>query len=312
MGGTALVSIIMPCYNGASYLREAVSSVFKQTYPAVELIVVDDESTDNSRQILAELSTEHVGRMTVLHQQNKGPYPARNLGLKHAKGEFVAFLDADDFWRDDCLEKLHRAIMRDLADLAYCGWQNIGEGAPGTQPYIPPKYDEDDPVPLFMQGCPWPIHAALVRRDVVNAVGGFSERYFSSMDYDFWLRILAITRKMSRVPEVLAFYRWHDKGQISSVKWKQVLDAWHVRQDFVRDNPSLVAHIPKAFLRQLTHQCLLDAGYTAYWKRDLASSQKLFRQALQSGYWRFKDLKYLLPALLPEHMYLSLIRRFGN
>ena len=73
----------------------------------------------------------------------------------------------------------------------------------------------------FVRTCPWPIHAALVKRNIVERLGGFSERRFASMDYDFWLRALAETQNIKRVPEVLAFYRWHNLGQISAVKWRQ-------------------------------------------------------------------------------------------
>jgi len=308
-GKPALISVIMPCFNAAPFVEEAVLSVMRQSYERVELLVVDDGSTDGSREILERLAAQDPERIRVYHQENKGPFPARNLALRHAAGRYIAFLDADDFWREDCLKRLYAALVERNADLAYCGWQNVGQGAPGTQPYIPAKYEEADLVSRFLKGCPWPIHAALVRAEIVNAMKGFSERYFSAMDYDFWLRILTVTKNITQVPSVLAFYRWHDKGQISSIKWKQVLDAWHVRRDFIENNPALVSHIPRGSLNILTHDCLLDAGYKAYWKRDLTSSQKLFRQALRVGYWRLKDLKYLLPALLSEGLYRSLIRR---
>jgi glycosyltransferase involved in cell wall biosynthesis len=299
----------MPCFNAAPFVEEAVLSVMRQTYGHVELLVVDDGSTDGSRDILSYLERQDTKRIKVFHQENKGPYPARNLALRNAKGRYISFLDADDFWHEGCLKNLCGALVERNADLAYCGWQNLGEGAPGTQPYIPPKYEDADLVLRFLKGCPWPIHAALLRAEIVNAVDGFSERYFSAMDFDFWLRILTVTRNITQVPEVLAFYRWHDKGQISSIKWKQVLDARHVRHDFIENNPALVSHIPRGSLNRLTNGCLLDAGYKAFWKRDLTSSQKLFRQALRVGYWQIKDLKYLLPALLPEKIYRSLIQR---
>src|SRR5208282_1526458 len=152
--------------------------------------------TDGSRAILTRLAAEHPKRMTVLHQENQGPYPARNMALKHARGALVAFLDADDYWSTDCLSKLHHALRQAEADLAYCGWQNVGEGAPGREPYVPPQYECEDAVALFLKGCPWPIHAALLRRDLLERVNGFSVRMFSSMDYDLWLRILAVTRKI--------------------------------------------------------------------------------------------------------------------
>jgi glycosyltransferase involved in cell wall biosynthesis len=214
------VSIIMPCYNAEPYLREAVDSVLGQSYPNVELIVVDDGSTDRSLDLLRA----YGDRIKLLSQPNQGPYPARNHGLAHASGEYVAFLDADDWWSLDCLEKLHRTLVEHEADLVYCGWQNVGEGIQAA-PFVPPEYEQEDPVAHFVRTCPWPIHAALIRRELVDRLGGFSERRYSSMDYDFWLRALALTRRIKRVPEVLAFYRWHHRGQISAVKWRQVLDA---------------------------------------------------------------------------------------
>ena len=302
-----LISVIMPCFNAAPFLEEAVRSALGQDYGNVELIAVDDGSSDESRDILSCLAHEHPGRITVLHQQNQGPYPARNTGLRHAHGSLVAFLDADDYWANDCLRKLHSALQTENAGLAYCGWQNVGEGAPGTEAFVPPKYESQDAVALFLKGCPWPIHAALSRRSLLERVSGFSVRMFSSMDYDLWLRILAVTRNIVLVPEVLAFYRWHDQGQISSVKWRQVLNAWQVRRDFAKNNPNLIAHLDARSRRELLDGCLLKAGYVAYWKRDLTSAQHLFRKAILRGYWRMRDAKYVLPSLLPANMYRRLI-----
>lgn len=302
-----LITVVMPCYNARPFVEEAVRSALEQNYRPVQLIVIDDGSTDGSREVLARLAIEYTGRMTVFHQDNEGPYPARNQGLRHANGELVAFLDADDYWEEDCLAKLYQALRADQADLSYCGWQNVGTGGPGTEAHVPPEYERLDTVSLFLRGSPWPIHAALLRRRVLDLVGGFSTRMFSSMDYDLWLRILEVTRKFVRVPEVLAYYRWHELGQISSVKFRQALDAWQVRWDFVRRNPSLVAHLAPGEVRELVDGALLRDGYAAYWKRDLISAQRLFRKAMQRGYWQLRDAKYVLPSLLPVGLYRRLI-----
>ena len=303
----ARISVIMPCFNAAAFVEEAVSCVMNQTYPDVELIVVDDGSTDGSTDILQELATRYAPRIQLNFQVRQGPYPARNLALEHARGGYVAFLDADDFWTPDALEKLAAALNEHQADIAYCGWQNVGEGAPGTEPYIPPDYSQMDTAAEFLRSCPWPIHAALVRREAIDAVKGFSERCFSAMDYDLWMRLYAHTQKIVRVPEVMAFYRWHDKGQISKTKWKQVLDALQVKRDFVAHHPERVAHLHKDKVIELSNGFLMREAYRAYWQRNLTDAQKLFRRALVVGGWKAGDLKYLLPALLPNTWFQWLV-----
>lgn len=303
----SLISVIMPCFNAAPFVAEAVASVFGQSHDNVELIVVDDGSTDGSGKILADLAQGHRGRMEVLHASRIGPYPARNLALKHARGQYVAFLDADDWWDPTALEKLHSAIASKEADLAYCGWQNVGDGIQ-SQPYTPPAYEAEDTVAHFVRTCPWPIHAALVKRSIATRINGFSERRFASMDYDFWLRTLAVTRNITRVPEVLAFYRWHNHGQVSAVKWRQVLDALDAQRAFIRNNPDLVAHLSAERLLDVTEGQVLRQAYRAFWKRDLVSAQHLFRHSAAARSFHPKDLPYIAGALLPVKLFAGLVK----
>lgn len=303
-----LVSVIMPCYNSSAFIEEAVSSALGQSYSPVELIVVDDGSSDDSPELLQSLSDRYGERLRVLAQANQGPYPARNLALSHARGEFIAFLDSDDYWDPDFLAKLHRAIGEHQVDIAYCGWQNVGDHPSGEKPYIPPPYEDGDPVQSFLESCPWPIHAALVRRQVIDRIEGFSERCFSSMDYDLWLRLLTVTENIKQVPEVLAFYRWHGSGQISAVKWRQVSDAWKVRRDFIRAHPALADPARRKAALAEANRFLVENAYRALWRRDLESTFQLFRKALMSGIVRSRDLKYALPALLPRKAYFALMK----
>ncbi|HEB78304.1 MAG TPA: glycosyltransferase [Methylothermaceae bacterium] len=301
------ISVIMPCHNAAAYVAEAIGSVHAQTFPDWELIVVDDGSGDDSVAIITRLAQED-SRIRLLRQDNQGPYPARNFGLRHARGEFVAFLDADDWWDRTFLEKMRHGLDGHKADLAYCGWQNVVEAGEDRPPYVPPDYLQEDLFERLLRSCPWPIHAALTRRRVLEAVGGFSTRCFSSMDYDLWLRIAAVTRHWVRVPEVLAYYRWHGKGQISAVKWRQVLEARRVRQDFVAAHREQVAHLSPSQLRQLIDGPLREQAYQALWRRDLESAQKLFRTILRHQAWQWRDCKYLLASLLPAALFQSLVR----
>lgn len=304
---SCLISVVMPCYNAGQHVEEAVRSALGQRDVAVELIVVDDGSSDDSVAVVQRLQTEFGQRLKLLHAPHAGPYPARNLGLASASGEYTAFLDADDYWEPHCLASLLAGLLERQSDLAYCGWQNVGAVTTGGQPYVPPAYEEEDTSAHFLAVCPWPIHAALLRTAVVRAVGGFSTRRFASMDYDFWLRVYAHTQRITRVPQVLAYYRWHGSGQISAIKWRQVMDAWIVRRDFVRQHPERVAHMSASQLEDLVDGALLRAAYAAFWKRDLVSAQKLFRLSLRTRAWRLRDLAHLLPSLLPLSLYRLLV-----
>jgi len=283
-----------------------VQSVLEQKHVSVELIAVDDGSDDDSPHILKSLAAKYPQQIKFFTQENQGPYPARNLGLNQAKGNYIAFLDADDYWEKDCLTSLFNALEKQQADIAYCGWQNIGRSK-GADPYIPPVYEEGDISESFLSNCPWPIHAVLTRHSVLERVGGFSERYFTSMDYDLWLRISAVTHNIIQVGRVLAYYRWHDTGQISAIKWRQVLDSWRVRRDFIQNHPECIKHLHQNTLHRLRHQFLYQKAFEAYWQRDLVSAQKLLRVLFWSGYWKPGELKYILPSLLPGKIYFRLL-----
>ena len=132
-----LVSVIMPCYNAAPYLDEAVSAVMNQSHPNVELIVIDDGSNDGSLEILQRRVAVDPGRIKLLFQRRGGPYPARNLGLQNADGSFVAFLDADDWWSTDCTEKLHSALAQSrVCPPSPPGSPALRKRSPNTSPGI--------------------------------------------------------------------------------------------------------------------------------------------------------------------------------
>ena len=304
----ALISVVMPCYNAAPYVEEAIECVLQQSYRNVELIIVDDGSSDASMQIVTRVAAGNPGRITVLHQTNSGPYTARNHGLSHARGNFVAFLDADDYWHPDALNQLHAAMTGTLADVAYCGWQNVGEAAANTHPYIPPDYVASDATALFLQSCPWPINGVLVRRQLIDALRGFSERLPTAMDYDMWLRMLALQPTVVRVPEVLAFYRRYPRGDAHIPRWRQVFDAIAVREDFVRRHPAQVAHLGRAERDARVYGSLLPEAYRCHWRRDTDSARRLFRRAARKAEWRVRDAKYILASFLPASVFDSLIR----
>jgi glycosyltransferase involved in cell wall biosynthesis len=302
-----LISVIVPCYNAAPYVEEAVESALRQSYADVELIVVDDGSTDGSSDILQRLAADHADRMSLIYQNREGPFAARNRALAHARGNFIAFLDADDLWDKNALQRMHEALDTAQADIAYCGWQNVGVAATDTRPNIPPDFDAATAAGHFLDRCPWPINSALIRRQLVDALRGFSERAPTAMDYDLWLRMLARQPRFVRVPEVLAFFRRYPRGDAHIPRWRQVFDAVAVRRDFARNHPELVARLTSAHLNALIYDPLLREAYRCHWRNDTESARRLFRRAWRKSDWKLGDLKHLVASLLPAALYRNLV-----
>jgi glycosyltransferase involved in cell wall biosynthesis len=119
-----LISVIVPVYNVEKYIAVCIVSILNQTYRNLELILVDDGSTDKS----GEICDEYAGkdrRVIVCHKTNGGVASSRNTGIGMAKGRYICFIDSDDFVRGDYLEKLHTAILKSDSDMAICSWKEV-------------------------------------------------------------------------------------------------------------------------------------------------------------------------------------------
>ena len=301
-----LITIIMPCFNTARTISDSIHSVLSQSYQNIELITVDDGSSDNTVSILNQLS-HNDSRIHVITQVNKGAGPARNAGIKNARGKFIAFLDSDDTWEPDCLQKLHAALV-DAPDacLAYCGWQNLGVSENRGKPFVPPDYQTENKLQTLLEGCRWPIHAALVRKEHIDNAHGFDETLTSCMDFDLWLRVAAFNR-IILVPEVLAYYHHHAGEQITKNKVRIARNHWTVQQKFIKAHPEIKTLIPSERLLMITHGELKKRAYECYWSRDLEPAREIFRMVFKTGYWSVNELKYILPCFLPLGLHKKLI-----
>ena len=126
MESKTLISIIVPVYNVEKYLEKCVGSILAQTYGHLEIILIDDGSTDKSSEICDQFAGEN-DCVKVIHQDNKGVSAARNRGIACAKGDFLAFIDGDDYVLPDMIENLYSRIVKDYSDLAICGYKKVDE-----------------------------------------------------------------------------------------------------------------------------------------------------------------------------------------
>ena len=134
---TPIVSVIVPVYNAEKYLRPCVDSIINQTLRDIEIIFVDDGSADSSLQILKKYAAEDE-RIKIIEQKNSGPGLARNKGIAMAKGEYISFMDADDFFESDLLESLHKKIEATNSDITFCRFWMFNQETLRDEP---PEYD---------------------------------------------------------------------------------------------------------------------------------------------------------------------------
>jgi len=186
----ATVSVIIPAYNAAQYINEALSSVVKQSYPKVEIIVINDGSPDTP--ILEEVITPFLERIVYVEQENRGPSAARNVGILRSRGEYVAFLDSDDFWLPEYLAfQMELFQQSPPPDLVYTDGLIIGETPFSGQRVmnIRPSSGTATFESLLVEKCQVPTSGTVARKRVLIEAGLFDESVSRAEDYDLWLRV---------------------------------------------------------------------------------------------------------------------------
>lgn len=200
-----LVSVIIPTWNRCTYLGETIDSVLAQDHPAVEVIVVNDGSTDATAEVLAR----YEGKIAAIQQPNSGQGVAVNRGLAAARGEYLTLVSDDDPLLPGALSQLVDVLECDRAALvAYPDWAIID--SEGTRIALIAGF-EYSLVDMARHHLCYPGPCALFRRRALDAVGGWDTRWRWVADYDFWLR-MALHGPMVRVPHVLATWRRHEEA----------------------------------------------------------------------------------------------------
>ncbi len=302
----ALISVVLACRDDEATVETTVECALGQTWPQLQIVAVDDGSADATPEILRACAMRHPERMRLLHLGRAGRYAARNHGLAHADGNYIAFLEPGQRWHPEALNRLHAALEDAAADIAYCGWQQ-DEAIVASAAEIPLEFDAAGAITHALQHGPWPLNCALVRRQLIDAARGFSERAPTAMDYDLWLRLFAAEPKLVRVPEALAFHSGVSSDERTAPRWRQVFDACAVRRDFTRQHMQRFARLAPGQRRALIRGPLVREAYRCHWRGDGESARRLFRRALRAGGWQAGDLKHLIASLLPAPLYRMLV-----
>ena len=210
-----LVSILIPLFNAENYIEDTIAKALKQTYPNIELIIVDDHSTDNSFQLAQKYNSKNV---RIYKNPKKGGNSARNYAFEKCNGEYIKFMDADDYCTDDLIEQQMKRILEDGDNNTFV-FSPVKVLYPDGYLFLPPREIDRDYTPgieLLIDiwrgkgwNCP---HCHLMHRDLFIKSGGWNEAIIKNQDGEFFARVAAKASKALSVNNVFAIWRQTGNG----------------------------------------------------------------------------------------------------
>lgn len=233
-----LFTVVIPTFNRAEYLQEAIQSVLLQTYKNYELIIVDDRSTDNTKDVLNSFHDERINY--VINDRVRGGAGTRNAGIFRAKGEWVAFLDDDDIWLSSKLEQINKMIQKVdyTVGLIYSGIATYDfDKKQEKSIYIPDKqgWIQNE---LLYKNYIGSFSAVAIRNSLLKEVGGLDERFKGMQDMELYVRIANRTRIVC-IKEVLVYKRVSNTDSITfnaSKKLESSLLFWDKYRELINKN----------------------------------------------------------------------------
>lgn len=231
-----LVSVIIPCYNAEKFIGETIESVLDQTWTKIEIIVVDDQSTDNSFSIIETLSSQYPDKIRVLKQEKKGASAARNLGFQESKGDFIQYLDSDDILGKNKIKSQIEALKDcDSNTVVFGKWTHFSDSILDVNFEHRLNYKSSESglewlLDNWSDGQMMANSSWLASRELILKAGEWKEDLLMNQDGEFFCRVLLKSGKMIFEPEAKVFYRLPNSQNVSRQKsfgaYKSMLDSY--------------------------------------------------------------------------------------
>ena len=285
-----LISIIIPAYNAAEFIGETLDSVYAQTYTDFEAVVINDGSPDT--EALEKALRRYPEKLRYIKQENKGAAAARNTGLRAAAGEFVAFLDADDTWKPNFLEKQIDLLKRTGADFVYADALLVGDSPLSGRTFmqVQPSRGEVTAASLLAVEVTVLTSTVLARKQPVIEVGLFNESIKRGHDFELWLRLAKHGVRFAYQHDVLAHHRIIESGlsgdTISQLKRTlSVLEVVGKRDDLSANEKAAL----KINMDRTLGELALEDGKSRLVAGDFAGATEGFKKARElHGGWKLR------------------------
>ena len=292
-----LVSVIIPAYNSEEYIVDTIKSVLAQTYKQIEIIVIDDGSTDGTSNILKP----YIHKIKYIKKENGGASSARNKGIVNSNGDYVAFLDADDLWRKNKIEK-QMAIFKEFPDvgLVYCDSSTFDK-----EGVIHSSLSEIVETPTGNVLEAMIVHnflnnsSIVVKRVCFDIAGLWNENLINGNDYDMWLRV-ASHYNFWFVDQVLVDTRYHSHG-LSSMTDLQCENSIRIQDDFVRSLEKSINVSDKIVHKGYSYKYLVWGQRLFYQEKYSEAKEKLLK-SVRHNPGNFKAIIYLLKSFVPQSL----------
>lgn len=271
------VSVVIPTYNGAAEVRRAIDSALAQEGCEVEVIPVNDGSTDDTAYVL----NSYGSRIRAVHQKNSGPAATRNAGIAAATGDWVAFLDHDDYWQPGKLAAQLAAADRTGADVIYTNARNFGDvNRVADLRSNPDEMPEGDLFEYLLLDNFIVVSSTIVRRELLEKVGGFNAPP-GVEDWDLWLRLATNGAKFAPVREALTMYQWRP-GSLSK-NFERMRD---IRRQIIRT--AMASERAQSLSWTFRQKVLANVESCSAWFLASSSPRRAITWYAQSlAYWPF-------------------------
>ncbi len=303
-----LASVIIPTYNGEAFIREAVGSALAQTYPNIEIMVVDDGSTDGTRKQLEDFIKD--GRIKYVFQQNAGPGVARNTGIRNTSGELIALLDHDDLWMPEKIEKQVRYMLENpRVDIVFCnGCCFDDKRKDELRPVhdVSEKFEGLDFFEMFDKGLQTLPTAVVFKRRAIELTGDFINGIDGGEDWDMWFRMAAKGLKFAYVVDMLFKRRLHSANMTNSLT---ATKAEYYRLSYGIFEP-LIKNLSKKDSTHVKKRLALNIFISARKAMGGGNFKDGVHYGLKAAGFQYKYY-FKLPGLIVRYLRFMLRRKFG-